>query len=54
MKAVRYTIILVSFSLLISSCSVFRGNKRGCPQGGQGAEQLLDGSSSKKSKKFRA
>lgn len=54
MKAVRYTIYLVSFTLLLSSCSVFRGNKRGCPQGGLGAEQMLDGSNSKKQKKFKA
>ena len=54
MKAVRFTIVIVTASLFLSSCSVFGGTKRGCPQGAQGAEKILDGSSSKKAKKFRS
>ena len=54
MKTVRFTILLVTVSLIMSSCSVFGGTKRGCPQGAQGAEQMLDGSSSKKAKKFKS
>ncbi len=54
MKAVRFTILIVSFSFFVSSCSVFGGTKRGCPQGAQGAEQMLDGSGSKKAKKFKS
>jgi hypothetical protein len=40
--------------MVLSSCSVFGGNKKGCPQGGMGAEQMMDGSKVKKQKKFKA
>jgi hypothetical protein len=55
MKTVRFIIFLYSFSLLVSSCSLFnRGS--GCPSNGKnvGAEKLLDGSKVPKAKKFRA
>jgi hypothetical protein len=55
MKTVRNTILFLSFSALVTSCSVFSSNKRGCPTNGKnvGAEKLLDGNSPK-AKKFRA
>jgi hypothetical protein len=53
MKAVRFTLILFSFSLLLASCSLFRSNKRGCPAGGVGAEKYMDGSKLPKQKKFK-
>mgnify|MGYP007022262209 CR=1 FL=1 len=61
MKAVRYTIILLSFSFLVSSCSLF-GNlfkaKRGCPSNGKnvGAENVLEMSKKEQRKagKFKA
>jgi len=53
MKAVRFALILFSISLIISSCGLFRSNKRGCPAGGVGAEQYLDGSKPPKGKKFK-
>lgn len=54
MKAVRTLLILVSLSLLVVSCNLFRSNKRGCPAGGIGAEKYMDGSKlPKKEKKFK-
>jgi hypothetical protein len=53
MKTVRATIIFLTFSLIVSSCSVFGSNKRGCPGGGLGAEKMMDGSKAQKQKKFR-
>ena len=57
MKAVRYIIYLISFSFLVTSCSVFKA-KRGCPSNGRnvGAERVLDMSKKEQRKagKFRA
>ena len=55
MKNIRL-LFLFSFILLIaSSCSMF-GPKYGCGSNGKnvGAEKVLDGSSVKKAKKFKA
>jgi hypothetical protein len=55
MKAVRYSFLILSFSFLFSSCSLFKA-KRGCPVDGKsvGAEKFLDGSKTPKAKKFKA
>jgi hypothetical protein len=57
MKAVRYTIYLLSFSLIVTSCSLFKP-KYGCGNNGKnvGAEKVLDMSKKeqKKAGKFKA
>jgi hypothetical protein len=57
MKAVRYTIYLLSFSLVVSSCSLFKP-KYGCGNNGKnvGAERALDMSKKEQRKagKFKA
>jgi hypothetical protein len=55
MKTLRYTIVICSF-FLISSCSVFKSNQRGCPSNGKnvGAERLLGDEKVPKAKKFKA
>lgn len=57
MKAVRYTIYLLSISFIVSSCSLFQP-KYGCGNNGRnvGAEKVLDMSKKeqKKAGKFRA
>lgn len=58
MKAFRYTLMLLIFSALLSSCSVWNRvfpPKYGCGSNGKnvGAEKLLDGSSVPKAKKFK-
>jgi hypothetical protein len=57
MKAVRFPIILFSFSLLVSSCSLFKKGS-GCPSNGKnvGAERVLDMSKKEQRKagKFKA
>jgi hypothetical protein len=55
MKTVRNIFFLCSFSLVVSSCSLFKKGE-GCPSNGKnvGAEKLLDGSKTPKAKKFRA
>jgi hypothetical protein len=55
MKSTRLLLFGLTLALLLSSCSVFRP-KYGCPSDGRnmGAEKLMDGSSVKKAKKFRA
>jgi hypothetical protein len=54
MKPVRTTFVIIFFSLVFSSCSVFSKPKYGCGDNGKnvGAEKLLDGSQ-KKSPKFK-
>jgi hypothetical protein len=55
MKSTRFVFICLALALFMSSCSVFKP-KYGCPGNGKnvGAEKLMDGSSVKKAKKFRA
>ena len=55
MKSTRFLLLGLAFTLVLSSCSVFRP-KYGCPSDGRnmGAEKMMDGSSVKKAKKFRA
>lgn len=56
MKTVRFVILLWIFSVLLSSCGLFK-LKYGCGDNGGknvGAEKLLDGSAPKKAKKFKA
>ena len=57
MKTVRYFIIFCSFSLLVSSCSLFKP-KYGCESNGRnvGAEKVLEMSKKeqKKAGKFKA
>ena len=57
MKTVRYIIILSSFSLVVSSCSLFRRGE-GCPTNGKnvGAEKVLEMSKKEQRKagKFKA
>jgi hypothetical protein len=55
MKSVRFFLTIASFTLLFSSCSLFKRGE-GCPSNGKnvGAEKLLDGSKTPKAKKFKA
>jgi hypothetical protein len=55
MKSTRFLLLGLALMLVLSSCSVFRP-KYGCPSDGRnmGAEKMMDGSSVKKAKKFRA
>jgi len=55
MKSIRFLLTLVCFTLLFSSCSLFKKGE-GCPSNGKnvGAEKLLDGSKPPKAKKFKA
>jgi hypothetical protein len=61
-KSLKFLMIAVSFTVLLSSCSIFRGSKKtGCPTNGKnvGAEQIISGDpkamkSVKKAKKFRS
>lgn len=55
MKSTRFLLLGLTLTLILSSCSVLRP-KYGCPSDGRniGAEKMLDGSSVKKAKKFRA
>ena len=57
MKTVRYTIYLLSFSLVVSSCSLFKKGS-GCPSNGKnvGAERVLEMSKKEQRKagKFKA
>lgn len=57
MKAVRYTFYLLSFSLFVTSCNVFKP-KYGCGNNGRniGAEKALDMSKKEQRKagKFKA
>lgn len=56
MKTIRYIIIACSFTLILSSCSLFKP-KYGCGNNGGknvGAEKIIDGSAPKKSAKFKA
>jgi hypothetical protein len=56
-KTVRYFFILSSFSILVTSCSLFKA-KRGCPSNGKnvGAERVLEMSKKeqKRAGKFKA
>jgi hypothetical protein len=57
MKTIRYIFIISSFSIAVSSCSLFNKPKYGCGDNGGrnvGAEKVLDGSAPKKEKKFKA
>ncbi|MCU7548546.1 hypothetical protein OCK74_05430 [Chitinophagaceae bacterium LB-8] len=55
MKSTRFLFLGLALALFLSSCSVFKP-KYGCPSDGKnvGAEKMLDGSSVKKAKKFKA
>lgn len=57
MKAIRYTIYLLGFSLVVSSCSLFKKGS-GCPTNGKnvGAERALEMSKKEQRKagKFKA
>jgi hypothetical protein len=57
MKTVRFFIFIYSFSLLVSSCSMFNKGS-GCPSNGKnvGAERVLDMSKKEQRKagKFKA
>jgi hypothetical protein len=57
MKAVRYLTFFLSFSFLVTSCSLFKA-KRGCPSNGRnvGAEKVLEMSKKEQRKagKFKA
>ena len=57
MKTVRYTIYLLSFSLIVTSCNLFKP-KSGCGTNGKnvGAERVLDMSKKeqKKAGKFKS
>ncbi len=54
MKTARFALIIFSFGLMLSSCSLFNKNKYGCGDNGKnvGAEKILDGAP-KKSPKFK-
>jgi hypothetical protein len=57
MKTIRYITIFCAFNIILSSCSLFNKPKYGCGDNGGknvGAEKVLDGSASKKAKKFKA
>jgi len=59
MKTIRYTLLLLLFTSALSSCSVWNRvfpPKYGCESNGKnvGAEKILDGSNTKKAKKFKA
>ncbi|MES2880810.1 MAG: hypothetical protein V4676_01585 [Bacteroidota bacterium] len=57
MKTIRYAFFLCSFLIILSSCSLFNKNKYGCGDNGGrnvGAEKVLDGGTSKKTKKFNS
>ena len=59
MKTVRYSFFILLFTSALSSCSVWNKvfpAKYGCESNGKnvGAEKILDGSSVKKAKKFKA
>jgi hypothetical protein len=59
MKTIRLTLLLLTFSALLSSCSVWNRvfpPKYGCGTDGKniGAEKLLDGSNQKKAPKFKS
>ncbi|MBK7562674.1 MAG: hypothetical protein IPP43_03915 [Chitinophagaceae bacterium] len=67
MKNLRFLILLVSLSMLVSSCGMFsklfhrKAEKTGCPSNGKnvGAEKILSGDPQamkdvKKAKKFRS
>jgi hypothetical protein len=56
----RFLLLAVSATLLLTSCSLFRSNKKGCPSNGAnvGAERILSGDPKaakdlKKGKKYR-
>jgi hypothetical protein len=56
----RIVLLAFSASLLLTSCSLFRSNKKGCPSNGAniGAERILSGDPKaakdlKKGKKYR-
>ena len=55
MKSIRLLLTMASFTLLLTSCSLFKKGE-GCPTNGKnvGAEKLLDGSKTTKAKKFKA
>ena len=57
MKTVRYTVYLLSFSLVMSSCSLLKKGS-GCPSNGKnvGAERVLEMSKKEQRKagKFKA
>ena len=55
MKSIRFLLLAAGFTLLLSSCSLFKRGE-GCPTNGKnvGAEKLLDGSKTPKAKKFKA
>lgn len=57
----RFFLIALAASFLLTSCSLFRSNKKGCPSNGAnvGAERILSGDPKaakdlKKGKKYRA
>jgi hypothetical protein len=59
MKALRYSLTILLFSALLSSCSMWNKMfppKYGCGTDGKnvGAEKLLDGSYDKKPPKFKS
>lgn len=59
MKTIRVAFILLAFSALLSSCSVWNRMfppRYGCGTDGKnvGAEKLLDGSNQKKAPKFKS
>jgi hypothetical protein len=56
----RIVLLAISASFLLTSCSLFRSNKKGCPSNGAniGAERILSGDPKaakdlKKGKKYR-
>jgi hypothetical protein len=56
----KYFFLAVTASFLLTSCSLFRSNKKGCPSNGAnvGAERILSGDPKaakdlKKGKKYR-
>jgi hypothetical protein len=55
MKTPKYLFIILGFSLLVSSCTLFKP-KYGCRSDGKnvGAEKVLDGEKRPKAKKFKA
>ena len=59
MKTFRYTVLILTISFVLSSCSLWEKvfpPKYGCGTNGKnvGAEKLLDGSKVPKAKKFKA
>lgn len=57
MKTFRLLLFCGLWGVIASSCSVFSKPKYGCGDNGGrnvGAEKILDGTASKKSKKFKA